>query len=159
MDKDEEEGRERLEGMVVVIALALAVLKCILSNIPRVGAPRGLAAFPCPLFLILHACWKTHSTVRPLFLYIFSGWVTGIKCLASMNYRDIYLFVQRFQFWLQRADVGESQHVCLRWPLSKVQTKFIATDGRTTDPLQDPATLNVLPVKKARRRAGCAPQD
>ena len=156
MDKDEEEGRERLEGMVVVIALALAVLKCILSNIPRVG---GLAAFPRPLFLILHACWKTHSTVRPLFLYIFSGWVTGVKCLASMNYRDIYLFVQRFQFWLRRADVGESQHVCLRWPLSKVQTKFIATDGRTTDPLQDPATLNVLPVKKARRRAGCAPQD
>ena len=47
--------------------------------------------------------------------------------------------------------VRESQHVCLGRLPTKVQTKFIATDGRTTDPLRDPATLNVLLVLTVTR--------
>ena len=50
VDEEEEEGRERLQAIVLVIALGPSNASSPIS--PRVGAPRVLAALPRPTVLV-----------------------------------------------------------------------------------------------------------
>ena len=89
-DEDEEEGRERLQGIVVAFAFAFAVWTSPSNALVHPATWRPSYA---PLVLVLHAYRKTHDPVvclwvapRPLFLYIFSGWVIKrVECLATVN--------------------------------------------------------------------------
>ena len=89
----DEEGRERLQGIVIVIAFAFA---CVVRTSPSNALvhPAAWPPFHVPLVLVLHAYGKTHDPVvclwvapRSLFLYHLYpvGWVTRVKCLASMK--------------------------------------------------------------------------
>ena len=117
---------------------------------PRALVPRGEDPRPCGLPL--------GRAAFAILIYI--QWAgERVRCLASMTMHSLqtYPFVQPWTGFRQRGTTSEreSRHVCLRWPLTKVQTKFIATDGRTSDPLRDPATLNVSLV--AHRHVDATP--
>ena len=101
------------------------------KSLPRVGAPRGLAVFHDAV-----VCFWVAP--RPS---IFSGWVEGVKCLASIVYISIHLYNHGLAF-----DSGESHNMSVCFGHSPKSNQYSL-------PPMGPST--VLTVTSTPRQAAC----
>ena len=104
VDEDEEEGRERLQAIVIVFAFAFVVRN---KSFPRVGAPRGLAVFPCP----------PHPRPRPPRVWE-DARPRRLPLGRAASIILIYILTPKFSGWRARKRARIHYNICttMNWP-------------------------------------------